>query len=310
MFKKKPIEWHIKPENANRLLDEKLSASADVANKRAEKYMEKTGARIIDEDGRINMDEFTGPEVESDKARITKLDESFLPDLSLDSVQEFYRDKYKDQNLSVEDIKKKLLKDQENRHGFLAEKAITILLAKYLPEKYIVARTSKHDDLINRFDTIIIDLESGEVVCGFDEVYYDENRPVDKYINDRKDKQERVDIKIEKMKKINRDGVTAKYCYYKEDGKLKPGQAVNLPVFYLGLSKVELFELLEELKKGNTASEKCRSIFMKLAGSLLEQRDQMEKIITENPRAMNEAVKKNFRNLKNFFNMLNEAKNV
>ncbi|MCX6737030.1 MAG: hypothetical protein NTW73_03045 [Candidatus Parcubacteria bacterium] len=50
------------------------------------------------------------------------------------------------------------------------EKIVTYLLAKYLGDDYIVVRASLYDDYFNGIDTMVIEKETGRVICTLNEV--------------------------------------------------------------------------------------------------------------------------------------------
>ena len=50
------------------------------------------------------------------------------------------------------------------------EQIVPIILTKVAPERLIVVRSSKYDDYRNGVDTIIIDRETGNIICSVDEV--------------------------------------------------------------------------------------------------------------------------------------------
>lgn len=71
-------------------------------------------------------------------------------------------------------------RDKEHRHlrnekftkprGTVFEELMTAVLHKRLKGRYIVVRTSKYDDFHNHVDHLIVDKETGEVVCVIDDV--------------------------------------------------------------------------------------------------------------------------------------------
>ncbi len=84
--------------------------------------------------------------------------------------KEFKKDKKK-----VKELEKKWHKEEKEKNfGELWEKAKTVILNKIIGTEFIVVRASKHDDYENGVDNIIINKETGNVVCAFDEVSAEE----------------------------------------------------------------------------------------------------------------------------------------
>jgi len=140
------------------------------------------------------------------------------------------------------------------------EIALTIMLAKFLKNDFIVARASSYDDYNHGVDSVLIYKKTGEVVCGFDEV-----------IGNRGD--DGGQKKAEKMENImNKGGAQLKYGAKMLDGQLVRSEVKNIPAFYMSLSKVELGELLDSLKNNSDMTGALEEkIFSKLINSLEEQ---------------------------------------
>lgn len=125
---------------------------------------------------------------------------------------------------------------RERNFGELWEKAKTIILNKIISSEFIVVRASKHDDLENGVDNIIINKETGNVVCAFDEVSAEEGT-------------EKEAEKSEKVEGKNKEGgATIKYgITVNEENKIIKKEIKNIPVFYLRLSGRDLVKLLHEM---------------------------------------------------------------
>lgn len=122
---------------------------------------------------------------------------------------------------------------QESISGQM-EMAMTLLLHKFLKDKFLVVRTTDIDDY-NGVDNLVIDLESGEVVGAFDDVNQDIAG-------------KRLSDKIKKIKtKALQGGAHIDYGLSLDQGQLKRSKLENLPVFYLGLLQSELEKLLNEM---------------------------------------------------------------
>lgn len=152
-------------------------------------------------------------------------------------------------------------RDKEKHVANLTEMALTAMFYKFLHEKFIVARSSTFDDYNNGVDQVLVDKETGEVVCGFDEVIVNPN--------DNKEK-------AKKETKLNdimaKGGANITYGAKLEEGKLVRSEVRRVPAFYVSLRREELGELLECLKNN---PEKITSfeegIFSKLLDSFQSQ---------------------------------------
>jgi hypothetical protein len=66
--------------------------------------------------------------------------------------------------------REKWLEDREKNPANLTEVAFTLILQKLLPDRFVIVRSSAYDNYNYGNDQLILDTESGEVVCGIDEV--------------------------------------------------------------------------------------------------------------------------------------------
>lgn len=148
--------------------------------------------------------------------------------------------------------------DKEINPANLTEMALTLMLQRTLPERFMVVRPSTYDDYNNGFDQLIIDKTTGVAVCGIDEVIgLDGNKGPSK--------------KEKKIKdKMLRGGVKAKYGVSVRNDSLSFKALQNLPAFYLSLEKDELVKLGESLEK-ETASEYEHNLLSRLKESLSDQ---------------------------------------
>ncbi len=127
------------------------------------------------------------------------------------------------------------LRDKEKNPSNLTEMALTLSLQRLLPPQFIVVRTAKHDDYNNGVDKLIIDKETGSVVCGIDEVVDLQNLSS-------------PSIKEKKVReKMLHGGARVKYGAKVEKGELKLKSLRDIPAFYLSLNKKELINLCESL---------------------------------------------------------------
>lgn len=138
------------------------------------------------------------------------------------------------------------------RTGEIFEKYKTYILNRFLGAEFIVMRSSRHDDVVNGIDNVIVDTLSGEIVCAFDEVV-----------------SESADIRAEKSYKVEKrnidgsrtlSGGRTEYAVTIRNGKAEKTSAVSVPVFYLCMGKNELVENLRGI--GNTQVE--REVFTRM----------------------------------------------
>lgn len=152
-------------------------------------------------------------------------------------------------------------KRDKNRHtSNIAEMAVTLVLHRFLKDRFIVARASAHDDYEHGCDNVIIDKETGAIVCGFDEVV---------------DYAYRAEADNKKLKKIKNNlehgGTEIKYGATVVDGELQRKSFKNIPTFYLSLSRKDLDKLLLSLQKNENKSEVSAQVLTQLIDSLEEQ---------------------------------------
>ncbi|HTX87283.1 MAG TPA: hypothetical protein VMC41_04445 [Candidatus Nanoarchaeia archaeon] len=164
----------------------------------------------------------------------------------------------------------------------LLELAATAIFHKVLQEKFIVVRSSVFDDYENGVDNIIVNKETGDVVCAFDEVR--ENVAGHEVVR-RKDEEgvmdekTRTEGKEEKIKKKARSGGTKiKYGFgHLAAGKLVRKQITGVPLFYLSVEAGELDKLLQEMDYDSAAPNDAElAIFDKLIASLAEQVEMLK----------------------------------
>lgn len=152
--------------------------------------------------------------------------------------------------------------------SIIAEMAITIVLHKLLGSRFIVARASEYDDYNYGVDNVLIDKETGAVVCGFDEVLGFNGDDGDQ-------------IKNKKIQnKIAHGGTSLKYGATLVAGKIERRELKNIPTFYLSISKEELNTLLTNLKATSSVTENEKKLAIKLLASLDKQYIEAEKIAT------------------------------
>lgn len=308
---KKPSSYFKELANLTMLISKRL-------NEKMSGFLPKCKLENFDKDGRVKVDsfseEFGGSYkkeiIEADLKEADSIEESFLPDANIETVQAYYKDKAGRKDLTLEEVKEEAKKESALRDGNIAEVAINALLNKALSKKnLIVARTAKLDDMKHGIDTFIFDPETGEIICGFDEVNYRDEEQEGNSTPDRKAKKEGIDKKKAKVLKIANDGGTRlKYGYRlsnDETGQkiLKQGAVENLPVLYLGISKSDLVALLAGMDYYNSEeiNETESMILNKIYSSIDEQLAMLKKEVN-----IPKPVKKNLNKIPDFLKKLKE----
>jgi len=119
-----------------------------------------TEAARIDEEG--YKDAFPQEPIFRDKRALDDVRERGLSEI----IQHL-----KSKKVSKEEIGRRIKMEKEKAHSAeMFEKLTTALLYKrFLKEGFIVVRSSSFDDANNKVDTLMIDLDTGEIICAFDE---------------------------------------------------------------------------------------------------------------------------------------------
>ncbi len=253
----------------------------DKYNKAINSDNEEHITRLVNADGTVMMESFQ----KSEGGPYTREDE------------EFKKDKKKAEELE----KKWHKKEKEKNFGELWEKAKTVILNKIIGTEFIVVRASKHDDYENGVDNIIIDKETGNVVCAFDEVSAEEGT-------------EKEAEKSEKVEEKNKEGgATIKYgITVNEEKQIIKKEIKNIPVFYLRLSGRDLVKLLHEMDyKSEKPSEIELNVFDSLINSLKEQLGELKNkdILKDKNREEVEAMMNNLEGFESSLEKMEELRN-
>lgn len=169
----------------------------------------------------------------------------------------------RERGLSLEQYRQK----QELSDSSLAEQAVTLSLSKALGDRFLSVRSSAWDDYENGIDNLLLDTETGSLVCGFDEV-------VEGYGQHGQDK------KAEKMmRRFRQGGARAKYgleLSSESTGMIRISEQRNLPAFYISLNQTDLGDLLDGLTReevGEAEKKVWRSLVDSLEAQLSEMKD-------------------------------------
>lgn len=230
-------EKKIRPEDYRRFLESKMEGIQKEVN-------EEFSCKFLDEKGTIIMAESAS--LVADKK------------LAADLEQEWAFAQHK----TVEQWRQ----SRDRNPSIITEMAVTLVLHKLLGERFIVARASSIDDYQNSVDHVLIDKQTGAIVCGFDEVLGFEGD----------DGGEKKEKKIKDN--ILRGGTTLKYGATIIDGKLVRKELKNIPTFFLSLSKEELNKNLADLKSTESKTENEIKLVHKLIASLESQYKEEEHI--------------------------------
>lgn len=226
-------EKKIRPEEYRDFLEKKMGGISREVNK-------QFGCEFLDNKGCILM---SGNEA----------DEKFVNDLEENWASRQYK--------TVEEWRQ----SKDKNPATITEMAVTTTLHRLLGNRFIVARASAYDDYKHHVDNVLIDKETGAVVCGFDEVLGFEG-------------DDGGEVKGKKTQDILADGGSSlKYGATIEDGKIVKKELNSIPTFYLSLSKEELASLLKDIKTSNEPTENEKNIVIKMITSLENQYEDAQK---------------------------------
>lgn len=275
-----------KTKKPHEILAELETATAtDINQKTAESYGVKN---LLKPDGTIEMENFNGfkdgiylpSAIRSDQEEVERMKLEFSSAL-VPNTAEYYA---KEKNCHTpEAIVAHWEGDRKKSKSGMFESAMFVLLNKHLGEDFLVVRTAAYDDYKGGVDNLIINRETGDVICAFDEVHdskggvYTEN-------------------KLKKHKEIARGGgAKVKYGLAIEKGgmsddgktqekdKLKQAAISNLPVFAISLTSKKFEELLPVLLRNGLkqTDETEKGIMRELLESLGEQAGKFEAELDE-----------------------------
>ncbi len=250
-------------------LDNLLKQISREINKEAREYREDEQG-LVDEDCRIKMEAFIGvhseDKIKRDNQYIEDQNKRFAPNSQLESVQTYYKTDAPDE------ILQKWQENKKKSDGSLMEMAVNSVFYKILKDKFLVVRASTYDDYHNGVDNILVDKESGQVICAFDEIR------VGPFESDKKN----LEKKFAKIKsKLEKGGTKLDYglTFVKDEEtdkiKLEKRAIENLPIFWLALSKEDLGQLLLNMNYDLEVepNEVEKEIFDKLIFLIEKQKD-------------------------------------
>jgi hypothetical protein len=167
--------------------------------------------------------------------------------IDMNSFDDIYEKKELDKDLEEVkkikgDIEESLLNDGER-----LEALKTIVFYKFLSEKFIIVRASFYDDVFNQVDNLIIEKETGNIVCAFDEVSTISGPEFAK--------------KQERFLRKNKIGARLKYGILSTKGGLTKGEIENIPIFYLALPPEIINEGIRNLSSLKEISDYERKLW-------------------------------------------------
>ncbi len=176
----------------------------------------------VDKNCRIDINVFRSvypeEEIKRDEGFVGKREKEWFPGLSKEEIEE--------EKLKSDGEKLEILK--------------TSIFNKFLGEDFIIVRTSSYDDIKNKVDNVMLEKETGNLICAFDEVGETSGPRYE---------QKKADI----LERNSREkGGRLKYGLRLEKDKenkmrLVLGEVTNVPVFYLALPKRFIKEGIEKL---------------------------------------------------------------
>lgn len=169
--KKRPEREH--EETKNEKLDRLLTKMALDVNQKLKEYLTDTKGNptFVDETCRLNQNAFrrkSGGMYSSDD--LNRHAEEVGQRQREFALEAFCPGEHNPTDNEVNDYLEKWREWNKYKGGDGVEKLSTILLHKILGEDYAVLRTCEYDDYVNSVDQLVVNLETGEVVCAFDEV--------------------------------------------------------------------------------------------------------------------------------------------
>lgn len=251
----------------------------EMVNRLLEEISEKMNNEygpLLDKECRINMDSFFQEEgyapekIERDQKSIQERKEYW-------SGADYEEDEENKQK-AMREYEEELEKSQ----SLLFEKMVNVIFYEIVNEEFLVARTSLHDDQKHGVDHVIVNKETGEIICGVDEVES----------NNFKNKESKVKELNEKGGAKIEYGITFESDEESKKATLVRKQLEHIPVFYLGITKREFQELLKGMNGNLSPSQQELAFFENTIRSLERQRKEL----LEDPE-IGDAVKKNLENL-------------
>jgi len=233
----------------------------------ADKTNKRFGLDLLDSRGAVNPDALGGlneKEINFIDNRVKYWSKVEDPD-----ARETFAKFHNLQSASAEELTAAMtehwLKEKENGKSAMLEMLVTVVFYKALGDKYLVMRSSEIDDYSNGIDMIILNTETNEIICAFDEVH------------DRKTGNRLIEKNQKIIKQAQKGGTSADYVPKIVNGKVERAKFSNVPNFYVALDIDELNEALEKVncKDLENMSDFERSLFTKFASAIIQQSEML-----------------------------------
>lgn len=162
---------------------------------------------------------------------------------------------------------------QKEGRGEKVEMLKTAVFHKMVSDQFAVMRSSRFDDIKNGVDNVVVDKETGGIICAFDEVA--EN-------TEPRFKEKEAAI----LDRKNRNGASLKYAVIPKGEQIIKERVDNIPTLYLCLSPEDLDrgmkELVPELNRASDFERKLFEYFIKTIDtqiSALNLKDNLNPVI-------------------------------
>ncbi|PIY96387.1 MAG: hypothetical protein COY66_04165 [Candidatus Kerfeldbacteria bacterium CG_4_10_14_0_8_um_filter_42_10] len=138
--------------------------------------------------------------------------------------------------------------------GEKVEMLKTAVFHKMVGNQFAVMRSSRYDDIKNGVDNVVVDKETGGIICAFDEV-------ADNTGSRFKEKEAAI------LDERNKNGASLKYGIIQKGEQIIESEIKNIPTLYLCLSPEDLDrgmeELIPELGQASEFEKKLFDYFVK-----------------------------------------------
>ena len=234
-------------------------------------YFESSLGIGTDTGSEVSMDWFadtgyyTKEEVEQDKEKITQPEEKF----------------------ARSDATKNPDHEKMNKIAETFEKAVSVIFHYALNAKKLsIVPTARHTDIFDGVDSLIIDEETGQVICAIDET----NSNRDNIIQG---------SKLNNIVKRNKEEKTIKYgiALNQEDKKWYPSELKrgDAPLAYLSIPRKEITKFIDDLAKIDVDYDEdiegiCDDLFTKLINSLYQSLNHIMTNMPEQQERMNDLI--------------------
>jgi len=264
MIRESPVERIVIARSERKETKEKLEEGLERLKevlREIAKELKEEGVPVT-ESCRIDMDQFKevhDPKIiEGDKKEVRERQKEWYEKLPPKK-----RKGRKFEELSPEEIEETRMRDTGERLEMLK----TIIFHKFLYPKFICVRGSFHDDIVNKVDNLILERETGNLVCALDMVADPQEKECKEKIS-----------KILIEKNVKGRGARAKYGIDVEKRKLVLKRREYIPIFVLALPKKEIEEGIINLPSLTEISEFEREKFDWFRSSLRSQLDYLRKV--------------------------------